>query len=166
MGEDRDDDQRRRNDDHIRNEGTWPGNPGPEQEEAHSSCERRGDMGSHDILRDIQGEGSQGTMAAGRGEEVGGGKPAAVLKRKRRERMITEKQYAAILDAIDKAKQELLLKLTEIMNEQQAEENRCDYCRWAYENGDKYVRCALWHETRPEWHIACEKYVGILREDG
>ena len=55
-------------------------------------------------------------MEAGRGEKVGGGEPADVLKRKRRERMITEKQYAEILDAIDKAKQELLLKLTEIMN--------------------------------------------------
>jgi len=35
--------------------------------------------------------------------------------------MITEKQYAEILDAIDQAKMELLLKLNEIMNEQQAE---------------------------------------------
>lgn len=70
---------------------------------------------------------------------------------------MTEKQYAAILDAIDQAKQELLLKLTEIMNEQQAEENRCDSCRWAYENGDKYVRCALWHETRPGWNKRKDK---------
>ena len=34
---------------------------------------------------------------------------------------MTEKQYAAILDAIDKSKQELLLKLTEIMDEPEAE---------------------------------------------
>lgn len=40
--------------------------------------------------------------------------------------MITEKQYAAILDAIDKAKQELLFKLTEIMNEPEAEEKRME----------------------------------------
>lgn len=39
---------------------------------------------------------------------------------------MTEKQYAEILDAIDQAKMELLLKLTEIMNEPEAEEKRCD----------------------------------------
>ena len=31
--------------------------------------------------------------------------------------MITEKQYAEIIDAIDKAKQEFLLKLAEIIDE-------------------------------------------------
>lgn len=62
---------------------------------------------------------------------------------------MTEKQYAAILDAIDKVKQELLLKLTEIMNEPEAEENRCDSCRdscgWAYKNRDGTVKCTWWH---------------------
>lgn len=79
--------------------------------------------------------------------------------------MITEKQYAEFLDAIDKAKQELLLKLTEIMNEPEAEEKRCDSCRWAYENSDTTVRCTWWHEIRPKCHIGCAKYDGRLRED-